>query len=890
MGSILMKSFFRRLRYWITSRRADSELAEELEFHRAMKQQQFEHSGLDSNDAAAESRRALGNVLRAREESRDVWGWTWLSDVFRDVHYAWRTLARMPLLAGVVIVSLGIGIGVNASVFSWIEAAVLRPIPGIEDPSAFFLVEARSDTGSYPGMSWQDYKDLRKNLRSFQDVLAFRGAPVNLGNGDRAERRYALLASDNYFSGLGLRPVIGRLFTAEDSSLEHPGIVISHGFWKAQFGADPAVLGRTLRVNDQTVTIIGVLPEGFQGTVLALEFDLWAPADLAPLLFGGTRELDDRSQRAYSLMGKLRPGVTLTEANAEVRTALKQLAAIYPEVNANFSGEVLPYWRAPRGPQQFLISGLALLQGLMLLLLVAVCGNTANLLLARTAARSREIGTRLAIGATRLRIVRLLITEDLMLGLAGAAIGVIIAFWGTEALRAARLSTMLPIKFQTAIDFRVLIFCAALGIVCAVAFGLAPALHVLAGSTHAKLHSHFNARPQTRVRKVLMATEAALALMVLMAAGLFFESFRDAKTSDPGFQVEGVLLSTYDLSTSSASHLQPAERMDPAISRSFADQLLEKLRAVTGVESAAIAAYVPLDIHGLPLRPFVLEGRAANTASPDRALVNFVTPGYFRTMGIPQVAGTDFVPLSDNTTEPQVIVNEEFVRRYAADIQPIGRHVQTAGKGYVIAGVVRNSYYDAFGESPIPLIYFSYRDRPRASGEIHVRTRPGRESLLAGEVRRAAREVDGGLPPLFNVRSLTDHIETNLFLRRIPARLFIVLGPLLLLFAAIGVYSVVAYSVSHRITEIGVRIALGAGVRNVVAQIVGENMKVIVVGTLSGFLISFVVYIHVVPGGPIDPRVFLGIPAILLAVAAAASWLPARRSASVDPMVALRHE
>jgi predicted permease len=469
-----------------------------------------------------------------------------------------------------------------------------------------------------------------------------------------------------------------------------------------------------------------------------------------------------------------------------------------------------------------------------------------------------------------------------------AGVGVVIAYWGTTALRAVRISMAFPIRFQTSVDLTVLMFSALLGIVCAVIFGVAPALQLGRGDPQTKLRSSTSVLPHVRLRRAFMASEAALALMVLVAAGLFFEGFRDTQTIDPGFQVEGILLSAYDLTGGSAGHFQMNRTVDPAFSRSFADRLLERLRAIPGVESAAVGQFVPLDIHGFPMTLFRIDGRPAE-ANPERALVNFVTPDYFRTMGISLLAGSGFVPLNDTSAPPQTVVNQEFARRYFPGSDAVGQRIHGNDRNYVIAGVAKNSFYDSFGEAPIPLMYFSYRDRPRASGEIHIRTRAGAETLLAGEVRRAVSEIDPGLP-IFNVRTVSEHLETNFFLRRIPARLFIVLGPLLLLFAAVGIYSVVAYNVAHRITEIGIRVALGATVRDVVVQIVGETMKVIVGGALAGVLIAFIIYIHVVPGGRIDPWVFLGIPSILLMVATGACWLPARRSAGVDPVVALRQQ
>jgi predicted permease len=382
------------------------------------------------------------------------------------------------------------------------------------------------------------------------------------------------------------------------------------------------------------------------------------------------------------------------------------------------------------------------------------------------------------------------------------------------------------------------------------------------------------------MRNALMGTEVALALVVLVVAAIFFRSVHDTRDTDPGFRREGVLLAAYDLS---------GRGLDDAGTRAFAARLLDGLRALPGVDAAAIARSIPLDIHGLPLRSFTLEGRARTDGVSDQALVNTVTPGYFRTMGIPVLDGADFADLADRAAPPQVIVNEQFVRRYLPDVQALGRRLQSRGGTYTITGVVRNSLYEAFGEPPMPMLYFSYRDRTSVAGEIHLRTRAGTETAVLPAVRRLVREIDPTLP-VFDVRTLSEHVERNLVLRRIPARMFVVLGPLLLILAAIGIYAVVAHAVAHRTAEIGVRLALGARAERVVAQIVGESLRVIGIGMLAGWLVVFVVAIHAAPRGTLDAPLLLGVPALLLLVAAAACWVPARRATRIDPMVALRHE
>ncbi len=798
-----------------------------------------------------------------------------------DLRHAWRTIIKMPVLAVVVVVSLGAGIGVNTAVFSWLQAVVLRPLPGVADAGRFHFVEARAETGSYPGVSWLEYRDLQERLRSFPELLAFRMMPLNVGETAQSQRAYGLLVSGNYFSALGVKPAFGRFMRPDEVSRPNgePVIVISYGFWQTRFGAAPDVIGQTLRVNDRQLVVIGVAPERFQGTILGLNFDLWVPATLAPTLAAGSRELEDRALRGYSVLGRLQRHTSIEQAQAELGRTMSELARMYPDTNEKMQGDVLPFWQAPRGPQRMLATALFTLQGVLLLLLLAVCGNTANLVLARASARHREMGMRLALGAGPWRIVRLMLAENVMLALAGAALGAAIAAWATEAMRAVPFIGAFPIKFQTSLDWVSLTFAMLLGVACGVIFGIAPALQLARVDPQAAIRSGARTAGRSRMRNVLMGVEVGLALVVLLAAALFLRSFTETRDTDPGFRREGVLPAAYDLT---------GRNENVSYARDFAGRLLDRLRVLPQVESAAIATSMPLDIHGLPMRSFTLEGRARSEAAPDVALTNTVTPGYFRTMGIPFRAGMDFVDLTDTAMPPQAIVNEEFVRRFLGGAEPLARRIETRGTGYVIAGVVRNSLSDSFGEAPAPVIYLSYRDRPAARGEIHVRTRPGAESLLGPQIERVVRGLDPGLP-VYDVRTLGEHVEKNLFLRRIPARMFVVLGPLLLVLAAIGIYAVVAYSVSQRTTEIGVRLALGATAGRVVSQIVRETLRVIGAGALVGWAIAFVLNLHLVRG-PMYLSVFAGVPAVLLTVATIACWVPARRAARVDPMVALRQD
>ena len=796
-----------------------------------------------------------------------------------DLRSAFRTLARMPVVSLVVVFSLAAGIGVNTVVFSWIQARLLQPLPGVKDGASFQLIEPRTETGNYPGASWAEYKDLRERLGSFETIIASRMAPLYVGKSGEVERVFGLLVSENYFPALGVEPVLGRFMRVDEVSTQgrEPVAVISYGLWQSKFAGQPDVLQKTVRVNGQELAVIGVVPDQFQGTAFGLYFDLFLPATLGSAVGGSARDLEDRGMRGYSLMGRLKPRTSRAQAQAELDATMGQLAQSYPQSNTKVGAQVLAFTDSPRGPQRMLNTALGVLQGIMLLILLAVCGNVANLMLARASARRREMAIRLALGAGPWRIASILLTENALLALAGGALGALVAAWGTSGLMMLPLSG-LPVRLQTTVDAFTVAFAMALALVCGVLCGAAPALQLARIDPQQTFRAGAKASGRSGLRNTLMAVQVGLALMVLIVAGSFFRGFIEAREADPGFRREGVLLVTYDLSGRSVTG---------AFSRSLASQIRSRLAALPGVEQVAIASSVPLDIHGMPSRVFTLEGRARADGSFDEALTNTVTPGYFDAMRIPIIRGKDFADLDDIVSVPQVIVNEEFVRRYIGEGEPLGRGLQARGRRYVTTAVVRDSLYNAFGEPPAPAMFLSYRDAPQPRGEIHLRIGGMKEAFAGPDVRRVLRELDADLP-VFNVRSLTDHVETNLVFRRIPARMFAVLGPLLLGLAAIGIYAVVNYAVSLRTTEIGVRMALGATATGIVRQFLAESLVVIGTGAMIGWLITFVAALDMLAPRDITLTVFAGVPVLLLTVAAIACWIPARRATRIAPAIALR--
>jgi predicted permease len=860
----------RRIWYMVNRRRMERELRDEMDAHRAT-----------MGDPAG-----FGNTLRLREEARDQWGWTWIDVISKDIQFSTRMIRRMPTLALVVMASLAVGIGANTTVFSWLEALILEPIPGVDDSSDYLLIEPVAPSGDYAGgASLPEYRDMREELTSFEGLAAFRMAQVNLTGTLDGERIFAVFVSDNYFSTLGLLPARGRLDPATPGQSEAPGIVVSHAFWQGRSDGASDIVGRAVEINGRTVPIAGVAPPAFQGTVTGLAFDVWIPSTLIPALFPDSREGVERALRGYSVIGRLRDGATRSQAHAEVDRLMTRLEVDFPATNAGYTAEILSFWQAPRGAGQFVLAGLALLQGVMVILLLAVCGNTANLLLGRAMSREREMGIRMASGAGSWQIVRLLMIESVLLGVGGAALGTVVAVGTTGVLSAARFSTLLPVRFEPTVDGLGLLFSGGLGLVSALIFGVVPAVHL---AREGALGVRTQSRQGTRAtRRILVGVEAALAVAVLIAAGLFLEGFRQTLDSDPGFEPTGILLASYDVSGSDLGQAVAGRGADPTLIQAFTARLLEALVDLPEVEAAAIAAFVPLDIHGLPATRFRVEGHAPTEPNGDLALMNVVTAGYFDAMQIPLSSGRDFRAVDDPSGIREVIVNEEFVRRFVSS-DPIGQHIESSGERYQIVGVARDAVYRSFSEPVMPFVHYSFRDQMRGRGQIHLRTRAGNETLLAPEVRRVVRTLDPTLP-VFDVRTMVEHVETNLFLRRIPAQMFAILGPLLLLLAAVGVYSVVTTSVAGRTGEIAVRLALGAPPRALARGIVGESMRGVAVGMAAGWVLASVVYDHL-SGGPYEPSVFVGIPMTMAAVAAIAAWIPARRATRLDLTRTLRDD
>ncbi len=801
-----------------------------------------------------------------------------------DLKYALRTLTKSPGLSLVIIVSLALGIGANTTIFSWLNSAIFRPLPGVS--ADLLCVEARNAAGTYTGSSWLEYRDLLERLPSFASLVAQRPRTFYLGDNEKGERIWGELVSGNFFAALGVQPALGRFFRPDEAAAigGAPVAVISHPFWQRRFGGRADAIGQTIKLNNRTLTVVGVAPAAFAGGWTSLGFDVWVPLTMATELTPATSELSHRDNRAYMLLGALKPVVAQAQAEGELAAAARSLAAEHPDTSDGIRLELLPLWRNPRGGA--IVSGaLATLQLFAALVLVVVCVNTANLLLARASVRQREIGIRLACGAGVGRVIRQLLTESLLLALAGAALGAVLSLWGIDALRHVPVPTNMPVRLNAVLDWRGLLFAAGVGITCGIIFGLAPALQLArADVQHALRGGRGSLGGRSRLRDVLVAAEVAVALVVLVLAGLFTKSFHNAQTINPGFTPDRVLLSTVDLVGRGYSR--------PAM-RSFVRDAQVRLAQLPGVEAVAAANILPLDIRGTPKESVTIDGTPRLPGDTAQIIFFNTTRGYFATMGMPLLAGTDLAPLDDDKRPPDAVINEEMARRFWPGLSPLGHHFRLDGTDFEVVGVVRNAKYESLAERPQPAAWPNARNLWLFTPVFHLRVPSGDPLQLLPAVRDVFHTLDAEVS-VYDGRTLAQHIDNSLFLQRTPAQMLGILGPLALALAAIGLYAVLAYSLAQRTQEIGVRLTLGATPASVVGLMLREGMKAVLAGAAFGWLVAFGLgwfFRQKLVGVSVgEPLIYAGVPALLLAVAALACWIPARKAAAVDPMTALRAE
>jgi predicted permease len=811
--------------------------------------------------------------------------------LLNDLRHAVRTLRKSKGFSAVAVLTMAVGIAANTTVFSWIEPVLLHPYPKTGDPGRLVSLETVAPSGEHLATSYPDFRDLRDASKLLEMMVSAPGA-FNVGEGVHADRLWGEMVSGNYFDVLRVKPALGRFFAGEERN-DAPGghlvAIISYSYWQHRFHSSPAVLGSTIRVNRYPFTIIGVAPERFGGSLSSLAFDLWMPAMALPELSNaGNLPLEDRKDRMFLSLARLKPGVTIEQGRAELQSLAARLAELYAGTNHGISATIVPVWLAAYGAQKTMLAPLSILMGICVLVLLIVCANVTNLLLARATTRSKEFSVRSALGAPRVRLVRQLLLETLLLALAGSLLGLVLA----DQMRASLtwimpVTTMPTIADMPLLNWRLLLFTEALAVAVTLIAGLVPALHATRlnlsdamkeggrGSTGGA-HAH-------RLRGALVVAEVALAVVVLAGAGLFMKSFQVARSISPGFDPRHVAIAEMDLSCAG---------YDAAKAAIFCRRLRHGLESEPGVRAVSFADTVPLGWVNAGWEDLQIEGYVPGSSENMKIYRGLIAPGYFDLMRIPLVEGRDFTEHDDQTSLPVMIVNQQFVRHFLPRQNPIGRKVNGFGKWFTIVGVARDGKYLSYTESPQPYFYVPIRQVYKPGIKFFVRT-AGAPDAAVNMVRQAVAAIDPNVA-MFGGETLSEYISAALFGYKIAASMLSGLGLMALLLAAVGIYSVMSYSIVQRTHEIGIRIALGARPLDVTRLALLRGMVLAATGLAIGLsgaaALAHKASAALVNVSPTDPAIYAAVAAFLALIAALASWIPARRAARVDPVECLRAE
>jgi predicted permease len=834
-----------------------------------------------------------------------------METLWQDLRYGFRVLRASPGFAAVAVLSLALGIGANTSIFSVVNAALLRPLP-VTDPDRLVFVFNGTQASPYSTSSYPDYLDYRDKNDVFSDVLTYSSITVSARSDDQTDLLSGSIVSGNFFDMLGVRAALGRTFLPDEDQTPnaHPVAVISHGLWERRFGSDAKVIGQELTLNGHAFAIVGVTPPEFHGPEVLETNDIYVPVMMQALVrpprggFSGDLNpdlLSKRGPRWLRIIGRLKPGVSIEQAQAAMTTVAAGLEQAYPDTNRGTIATLFPVSKVdPQGYSQ-LVSVAGLLLAVVAMVLLIACANVANLLLARASGRRKEIAVRLAMGASRSRLVRQLLTESVLLSLAGGVGGLLLALWTIDLLKTATPPDgIFSFTLDYRLDARVLSFTFLLSLATGVIFGLAPALQASRPDLVPALKDESAAAAQGRrrfsLRNLLVVAQVALSLVLLIGAGLFLRSLHNAQAIDPGFDAGKILNAQLNINLLRYTKTQGQE---------FYRQIVERVEALPGVESASMARVVPMSGGGRT-SSLLIEGQEAPDRvsrsegtglqeNPNTVNANEVGLKYYQTMGIPLLGGRDFTS-QDNAGAPlTLIVNEAFARRYFDGDEVIGKRVSfrgAQGPWSQIVGVVRDSKYRTIGEMPRPTAYVPLAQNHETGMALHVRT-IGDPTSVAGAVRREVQALDQNLP-VTNLQPMSAVLGSSLFAARMGALLLAIFGLLALLLAAVGLYGVMSYTVSRRTREIGIRMALGAQTGNVLRLVLKEGMTLVVGGVTGGLIVAAAVtrllasFLYGV--SPLDLVTFAGIPLVLGLVALLATYLPARRATKVDPMIALRYE
>jgi macrolide transport system ATP-binding/permease protein len=884
-----LRRSFHRLRSFFRRAEQDRDFDAEMFAHLELAIEENLERGLSPAEARRQALVRFGGPQQVKENHREARGLPLLETIFQDFRFALRMLRRSPGFALVAIFCLTLGIGANAAVFSWMEGLLFRPYPAVAHQERLVALTGTAQADR-TALSWPDFLDLQRNCKLFEAFFVSKIMGTTLSIGDRAQVVTGSVVSSNYFPALGVHPILGRAFEANEDvgRSAHPVTVISYQLWKERFGGDPQIIGKTQRMNGVLHTIIGVAPEGFYGTFVGWAMKFWVPASMEDTFEAGGFKLEDRGERWIEGYGRLKPGVTLEQAQQEVSAVAKRLDADYPATNRGRGVKLWPLWQTPFNNAGTLLPTLGIMLVVVVFVLLIACANVGNLLLVRSFARRHEITVRVAVGAGRRRLLQQLLIEGLVLSALAATGGLLIAHWSSHLL-----VLLLPVRNGNAMhlpgemDWRVMALSAAVCLVSTLLFALLPAIEAskvdLATTLRSEMAGVVHGRSKSWVRSGLVVVQVSLCFILLAGAGLLLQSLERVRSDSPGFSTEGTLVTAVNLSASG---------YDVQRAKGFQDELIDRVQGLPAVESAALARVTPLGYGTFSSAPIAVEGYQPPTDERPSVDYNQVGPGYFATMGIPLVSGREFTRADNETAAPVAIVNETMAARYWAGKNPIGDRLQVKDKWFEIVGVAKTSRYYSMREMPKPFFYVPLRQNFSVGAALNIRTKL-RPETMAAALSRELKAMDANLA-LYEVISLQEQLDRSTSPQKVAVTLTGVLAGLALVLASIGLYGVMSYTVSQSTRELGLRMALGARTPELFRLVISRGLALTAGGVLLGAaaalgltrLLGYLLY----KVSPRDPLAFGSAFLILLIVSLIACFLPAWRATRVDPIVALRYE
>jgi macrolide transport system ATP-binding/permease protein len=878
-----------RLRTLFRRHQAEQELKEELREHLDQQIEANVAQGMSREEARYSALRALGGITQIEQQCRDARGGSFFEDFVQDLRYGFRQLIRSPGFSALAILCLTLGIGANAAVFSWMEGILFRPYPAVAHQERLFAVggTAPGETRGTP-LSWPDFLELRRNCTLCEDSFVSKITGSTLSVGDHAETATGSIVSANYFEAIGVRPILGHAFDPSDDvgSNSHPVIVISYQLWRNRFKADPEIIGKMQRFNNVPHTIIGVAPQGFYGTFVGWAMQFWVPVNMEETFENDGYKLEDRNARWIEAYVRIKPGVSRAQAQQEVSAISAQLQASYPASNRGRGMRLWALWQTPFNNAGSLLPTLEVMVAVVAFVLLIACANVGNLLLVRSLARRHEMSVRLAIGASRFRLVKQLLTEGLLLAALGTAGGIVVAYWCRHALvlllpARSGISMYLPGE----IDGRVMALSAGVCLLVTLVVGFIPAFQTrnldVAGPLKAESVGVVGARGRTWMRSGLVVFQVCLSFILLVGAALLLESLQKIRNTDPGFSTTSVVVTGVPLL---------AAGYDLPRAKVFEDELIDRLSVLPGIESAAFAAMTPLGYGSFSSTPIAVDGYQPSLGEQPTVEYNQVSPAYFATLGIPVLSGREFTRADSENAPLVAIVNRTMVTRYWKGEDPIGRRLQLKGRWARVVGVAADSKYESMRETPRPFFYVPLRQEFVLRSALNIRTHQPLQSLRAALVREV-HALDGNLA-LYEMITLREQVNRSTSPQLVAVTLVSILGGLALLLAGVGLYGVMSYAVAQSTRELGLRMALGAGAANLLRLVISRGLRLTAGGVLFGAIAALALtkllgkLLYNV--SPHDPWVFGSALAVMALTAISACLLPAWRAARTEPARVLR--